>query len=417
MALVKPKKYDVADSNIANLGTELERQVKKASAETETAWAGVGSSLGLRVWRIEKFKVVAWPENLYGQFYDGDSYIVLSIRERSSDKPKNKVFREGKWVEIDAPWEYDVHFWLGEYTTQDEAGTAAYKTVELDTLLDDLPTQHREVQGHESELFLSYFNNEIQILSGGVETGFRHVETDAEKARARLLHVKGLNLVRVIEVPLSYESLNSGDVFILDDGHETVIQWNGKKANRAERVKGTEVREAIRKDRKGKAMQRINDEGDEDDDFWELIGGKGPIKGADEGGADADAEVVKKLYRLSDASGKMEFTLEAEGDAVSKDKLDTEDAFIFDAGYTVFAWVGRKTTAEERRCALGYAQHYLTAYNRPAFLPIMRILEGGEPKTFWQAFDMHHKEAKLTRTSVSSFRRVDDPIRKSMTEE
>lgn len=29
--------------------------------------------------------------------------------------------------------DHDVHFYIGKYSTQDEYGTAAYKTVELDT--------------------------------------------------------------------------------------------------------------------------------------------------------------------------------------------------------------------------------------------------------------------------------------------
>jgi len=42
---------------------------------------------------------------------------------------------------------------------QDEYGTAAYKTVELDTFLGDKPVQHREVRDHESALFKSYFES------------------------------------------------------------------------------------------------------------------------------------------------------------------------------------------------------------------------------------------------------------------
>lgn len=34
---------------------------------------------------------------------------------------------------------YDLHFWIGQHSTQDEYGTAAYKTVELDTLVSHNP--------------------------------------------------------------------------------------------------------------------------------------------------------------------------------------------------------------------------------------------------------------------------------------
>jgi hypothetical protein len=69
---------------------------------------------------------------------------------------------------------HDVHFWLGFDTSQDEAGTAAYKTVELDDFLLGAPVQHREIQGSESNLFLSYFPRLI-VASGGIASGFKHV--------------------------------------------------------------------------------------------------------------------------------------------------------------------------------------------------------------------------------------------------
>jgi gelsolin len=372
--MLKQKEYNIAETNIANLGSDLEKKVRQAAAETEQAWKEAGKAVGLQIWRIEKFKVVAWPKEQYGQFYSGDSYIVLNTY-RKKDAPKIL---------------WDVHFWLGKYTSQDEAGTAAYKTVELDDLLGGDPVQHREVQGHESDLFLSYFKNEIRILEGGVDTGFKHVEP--EKYRGRLLQMKGRRKIRVQEVEFSAKSLNSGDVFIVDAGLH-LYQFNGKKSAPAERAKAGQLAAAIKDERKGLPKIHVVEEGSKDADaseFWKFFGGEQPIKSAEEGGSDEEAEKagqkIKKLLRLSDASGKLTMTEVATG-TIKKNMLDTNDVFILDNGAEVFAWIGRKTTKAERKGALQYAQDYLTKFNRPFYLPISRILEGGENEVFEASFD------------------------------
>jgi len=338
----------------------LDKKVRVAAAETEAAWKEAGKKVSLQIWRIEKFKVVSVAKETYGTFYSGDSYIILNTyKKKGSDA---------------LAW--DVHFWLGTYTTQDEAGTAAYKTVELDDLLNGAPIQHREVQSYESDLFLSYFNNQIKLLDGGVETGFKHVKP--EEYRPRLLHLKGKKRVRVTEVELNRSSLNSGDVFILDAGLN-IYQWNGKKSGPMEKSKGAQLARAIDDERKGQPTVHVMEETSTTADFWKLVGGEGPIKSAEEGGSDDDEKLTgeKKLYRLSDASGKMDFKEVGKG-SLKKSLLDSNDVFILDTGAEVFAWVGKGSSASEKKGALQYAQDYLKNNKRPAHTPISRILQGGE---------------------------------------
>jgi len=87
----------------------------------------------------------------------------------------------------------------------------------MDDHLRGLPTQHREIENYESKAFKSYFPSGLIYKNGGVKSGFNHVETNKSAVR-RLLHVKGKKNVIAREVPLSWDSINDGDVFIIDVG-------------------------------------------------------------------------------------------------------------------------------------------------------------------------------------------------------
>ena len=372
----KQKEYKIADSNMANFGTELEKNVKTAAALSDPAWKKLADGkpkAGLKFWRIEKFTVKAVPFDKEGQFYNGDSYIVLSTYKK-----------EDKFM-------YDVHFWLGTETTQDEAGTAAIKTVECDDVLGGDPVQHREVEGHESSLFISYFKKQggIRILQGGIESGFNHVKP--EEFTPRLLQVKGKKNVRVTQVPLSADSLNSGDVFILDNGLE-IIQFQGIKASGWERQKAAQLCRAIDDERKGKPEVYVVTEGDKGDDhlddFWKILGGEKPIKAAGEGGKDDDWEKqgTKKLFRISDESGKLTFKLEVEG-KIFRSKFDSHDAFLLDVGSELIVWVGKSASDGEKKAGMQMAQDYINANKLPNWLPISRVLEGGENEIFESFLD------------------------------
>jgi hypothetical protein len=127
-----------------------------------------------------------------------------------------------------------VFTWQGAESSQDEYGASAFFMVELDDHLGGFPVQHREVMGGESKKFMSLFKKGFSTMEGGIDSGFTKVDRDAYEPK--FLHLKGKRNVRVSQVKLTCESMNEGDVFVLDAGLK-LYQWNGSDCNKFEKNK------------------------------------------------------------------------------------------------------------------------------------------------------------------------------------
>lgn len=350
--LVKGKDYDWKDSNMELFGSSTDRQVKKESALTEKAWEPVGKATKpfLMVWRVKQFALEPVPDDEVGNFYNGDSYVICKATQAPDG---DKLL-------------YDVHFWIGKHSTADEYGTAAYKTVELDTFLDDAAIQHREVDGYESDRFKSYFNKFV-TLKGGYASGFRHVKP--EEYRPRLLHFcKEGKITYMREVTFSKQSVNSGDVFILDMG-DHAYQFNGSKCSAFEKSSAAAFLQDLEARRNGRCRTEVLDEDHtpKDHEFWTALPDK-PVEKPE-----PPKDVIKSLYKISDASGNIELSIVCEGSAPKKE-IKSDDVYMILAKEGLFVHIGKECSVVEKRNALSNAHKFLKTCPNP-FLPVTVVTD------------------------------------------
>ena len=91
-------------------------------------------------------------------------------------------------------------------------------------------------------------------------------------------------------------------------------------------------------------------------------------------------QFAPQLYKLSDASGQMEFSMVAEG-KISRDMLDPNDVFILDNGKHCHVWIGKGTSDAEKSNAMPYAHNYLMKSDHP-LIPVSCAKQGKEDKHF-----------------------------------
>uniref|UniRef100_A0A8B9JND5 Advillin n=1 Tax=Astyanax mexicanus TaxID=7994 RepID=A0A8B9JND5_ASTMX len=288
---------------------------------------------------------------------------------------------------------YDIHYWIGSESSQDEQGAAAVYTIQLDDFLGSAPVQHREVQHHESSSFCGYFKQGIIYKKGGVASGMRHVETNSSDVQ-RLLQVKGKRKVTAKEVEMSWNSFNLGDVFLLDIG-KTIIQWNGPDSNRQERMKGMLLAKDIRDRERGGRAEIGVIEGDAEKNSPLLmealtsIIGERPAKlpsGTSDDQADQQQMAQVTLFHVSDADGEMK-VMEVATRPLVQDLLNHDDCYILDqGGVKLFVWKGKRANKAERQAAMSRALEFIKLKGYPHTTNVETVNDGAESALFKQLF-------------------------------
>ncbi|KAL3046863.1 hypothetical protein OYC64_021144 [Pagothenia borchgrevinki] len=330
--------------------------------EFETA----GKKPGLQVWRIEKMDLAPVPPELHGNFYTGDSYILLHTTSAPS---------------------YNVHSWFGDETSQDERGAAAIFMTQLDNFLRGAPIQFTEFQNQESNSFLSYFKYGITYKKGGVASGFNHIVINDLETQ-RLLHVKGRRVIKASEVPMKWSSFNRGDCFIIQL-KECIYHWAGSECNMFERLKTTEMAIGIRDNELHcRAQIEMIDEGSEPEAVIQVLGPKPDLPASCDKINDRENQSMVSLYMISDAAGSMKATLVADKNPFKQDMLSPGECYILDNGRNnqLLVWKGSDANKDERQASMKAASKFIKDKNYPQKTQIIVMPAGGESTLFKQFF-------------------------------
>jgi len=316
------------------------------------------------------------PKNQYGTFYSGDSYVLLA-----TEKFRNNTFR------------WNIHFWLGKESSQDERGAAAIISMQLDEYLGGYPVQYREIQTHESNMFMSYFPTGITYRDGGVDSAFNSITSNMKK-RTRILQVKGRRQVRATEVIFSWASLNKGDCFIIELDN-TIYLWKGSESNPFEVLKARQMATQIRDTENGGRgeIKQIEERGYVPIILKEWLGE--PPKTFSPATPDDEPKLdfLKKqssidLHHVCCDTGNLVIQKVESYPNLQKSMLLSGDSYILDAGNegSIFVWKGKKASKDERSEAILNAEKFLKQKDYPEYTKIVVLSENCESVMFKSYF-------------------------------
>ncbi|XP_020571122.1 villin-1 isoform X2 [Phalaenopsis equestris] len=333
----------------------------------DEAFRGAGAKAGLEIWCIENLRPVLVRKSSHGKFFSRSAYIVLNTA----------ILRNGIY-------QHDIHYWAGKDAEEDDSNLASDKALELDAALGSRAVHYKEVQGNETEKFLSYFKPCI-IPIEGVFTS--EIQDDGNGGyRVTLLACKGDHAIRVREVPFLRSSLNHNNVFILDT-ESKIFLFSGCNSSIQERAKALEVVQYINENQHSGRCKVATIEdgkfvGDSDaGEFWSFFGGYAPIPRESQSTEQNEKPSAANLFGFN--KGKL---LLLDSLSLAKGLLSSDRCYVLDCGAEIFLWMGRTTLVSERKASILAVEEFMHTQDRPVSIHTTFLTEGSETAKFKSYF-------------------------------
>lgn len=210
--------------------------------------------------------------------------------------------------------------------------------------------------------FNDLLSGKLISFLGGHASGFKNLkEHDTYvEGETQVFRVRGTTEenVRASQQVAAASSLESDDVFLVINGDKTYL-WQGKDSNELERTLASGFVEHIAP---GSEITTVQ-EGEEPDEFWELLGGKDSYKESFENDLRAVGEA--KLFHLQiNSKGKIQVE---EIEEYEQRDLVEDDVMVLDNGTVVYIWVGSGAEEEEKKQAIDGVQVKLLEFVEECF--------------------------------------------------
>eukprot|EP01116_Phalansterium_solitarium_P018985 TRINITY_DN517_c0_g1_i8.p1 TRINITY_DN517_c0_g1~~TRINITY_DN517_c0_g1_i8.p1 ORF type:complete len:649 (+),score=120.52 TRINITY_DN517_c0_g1_i8:863-2809(+) len=320
-----------------------------------------GSSGKISIWRVEDFKKVEVPREQHGEFYSGESYLILYTY----------VFKNKDC--------YLIYFWQGRNSSINEKGASALLTIELDEQLkanvSGSAKEVRVVQNKEPHHFMLVFKRKFVVHLGKDPLG----KDKESRSGNRLYQVQATNAwnVRALEVqPFAYV-LNSQAVFVVNTEKSGIHIWNGKASS-------PEEQEYAKSNFASAGSVKAIQEGSETQEFWSLF----ETKKQQYPQANLKQRHLARLWVCSIGTGV--FKVE-EIFNFCQDDLLAEDVFMLDAYDDIYVWIGK--LADDKEKSMSYELAVDFARKAPdgrdgskLATRVWVVLQGHEPLVFTTHF-------------------------------